>query len=86
MDKNEYAGFAAQLAARSERLRAGTSAAPSPPPPSSPAEEPRERDGLSRASPPPPSTSAEAPRDRDGLSRLAADLAERSERQRARTS
>src|SRR5215510_4339836 len=48
MDKNEYAGFAAQLAARSERLRAGTSAAPSPPPPSSPAEEPRERDGLSR--------------------------------------
>jgi hypothetical protein len=65
MEKNEYAGFAAQLVARSERLRAGTSAALSPPPPSPP---------------------AEMPRDRDGLSRLAAELAERSERQRAKVS
>ena len=55
LEKNEYAGFAAQLSARSERLRAGISS-PEPPPPAP---------GISN---PPPT---EVPRDRYSLSRLA---------------
>ena len=55
LEKNEYAGFAAQLSARSERLRAGISS-PEPPPPA-----------PSTSNPPPPAVS----RDRYSLSRLA---------------
>src|SRR5262245_15543089 len=58
LEKNEYAGFASQLSARSERLRAGISS-PEPPAPTPPT--PR------TGNPPPP----EAPRDRYSLSRLA---------------
>src|SRR5262249_36951684 len=100
MDKNEYAGFAAQLAARSERLRAGTSAAPSPPSPGAPAEAPRARAGLSRRAaewagrsdrrrpklPPPPPPLANEPHDRHNLSRLAARPTPPPERPRAKVS
>ena len=57
LEKNRYAGFAAQLSARSERLRAGISSPEPPPPPPS----------TSPGNPPPP----EVPRDRYSLSRLA---------------
>jgi hypothetical protein len=59
LENNEYAGFAAQLSARSERLRAGMSS-PEPPPPT-----------PNTTNPPLPEPLPEAPRDRYSLSRLA---------------
>src|SRR5262245_51165961 len=67
LEKNEYAGFASQLSARSERLRAGIS---SPDPPATPPPTPAPTPPTPRTGNPPP---PEAPRDRYSLSRLAND-------------